>query len=136
MSEKCIFCEIVAGRIPAKIVNETERTVTFLDINPVARGHSLVVAKNHFDDVSETDEEVLKEMIVVAKAMGTRIKSKLGATGYNIFNASGEDAQQSVSHVHFHIVPRYKNDSLNLWFDTENIGTSDHDRLQMQLEEG
>lgn len=136
MSGKCIFCEIVAGRIPAKIVNETERTVTFLDISPVARGHSLIVAKNHFDDVSETDEEVLKEMIVVAKAMGTRIKSKLGATGYNIFNASGEDAQQTVPHVHFHIVPRYKNDPLDLWFNIENIGTSDHDHLQMQLGEG
>lgn len=133
MNEKCVFCDIITGRIPATIINETVHTITFLDINPITRGHSLIVPKVHSFDVSDTIDEILEEMIRVSKEVGIRMKRRLGADGFNILNASGTAAQQSVFHTHFHIVPRYKTDNTNLWFNTDSICIKDHDELKELL---
>lgn len=133
MNEKCIFCEIVLGHIPASIIHETLNTITFLDINPVTRGHLIIIPKEHSKDVSETKDIILEEIIRVSKEIGVRLKERLGADGFNILNANGTEAQQSVFHTHFHIVPRYKNETLDLWFDTKSIGTNDHNELNELL---
>lgn len=112
----CVFCKIAAGEIKAHIVSETESTIAFMDINPASPGHILVIPKQHFESVFDCPDDLLKEIIVESKKIAHLVKEKLKADSVNILNASGKNAQQSTSHLHFHIVPRYKNDNLNLWF--------------------
>ena len=112
----CIFCKIITKQAPAHILRETEDLLCFLDINPVSKGHLLIIPKKHYLDVCETPEDELKRMIIMAKDMGKLVKGRLKADGFNILNACGRAAQQSVFHTHFHVVPRYENDPFSLWF--------------------
>lgn len=114
--DDCVFCKIINKDIPAKIVYEDEEVLVMMDINPATKGHMLVIPKSHHTDVTDTPNETLQKIITVAKQCGILAKEKLRADGFNIVNASGKEAQQSVFHLHFHIVPRYKNDGLDLWF--------------------
>ncbi|HKL23932.1 MAG TPA: HIT domain-containing protein [Candidatus Nanoarchaeia archaeon] len=112
----CVFCKIVNNKIDNFCIHEDDVIKVFLVINPISKGHLLVIPKKHFEDIFEAPEEVLNKIMQICKEMSSLCKKKLGATGVNILNASGKDAQQSIFHLHFHVVPRYKNDSLDLWF--------------------
>src|ERR1700709_2823438 len=85
----CLFCKIVAGEIPATIVDSDERTVAFMDINPGTRGHALVVPRNHTRDLLEIDPEDLAAVAVAAKRLATKAKAALGAEGINLLNSCG-----------------------------------------------
>ncbi len=113
--KECIFCKIINREVPANIVYEDERVLAFLDINPISRGHTLIVPKKHYTDIYDVTEDYLKEMAVIAKKMSVAMKKGLGADGVNILHASGEAAQQSVFHFHIHLVPRYRGDKLDTW---------------------
>lgn len=119
----CIFCKIARKESDALILYEDEFIIAFLDIHPVSKGHLLVVPKEHFENIFEATDEILSKINVACKKMGQLCKDRLGATGVNILNASGKDAQQSVFHIHYHVVPRFKDDNIDLWFpeDTKNI---------------
>ncbi|MFW5852602.1 MAG: HIT family protein [Nanoarchaeota archaeon] len=114
--EDCIFCKIIKGEIPSHQLFEDEIVKVFLDVNPVSKGHLLVIPKEHYVDIFETPEHVLCRINEVCKKMAQLCKSKLGATGVNVVNASGKDAQQSVFHTHYHVVPRFPDDGIDLWF--------------------
>lgn len=114
--EDCSFCKIAKDEMDSFNVYEDEDVKAFLDVNPANKGHLLVIPKEHFENISDIPESVLAKVTNVCKQMDSLCKEKLGATGINILNASGKDAQQSVFHLHFHVVPRYKNDGLDLWF--------------------
>lgn len=86
-----------------------------LDINPVSKGHCLVIPKKHFQDIFEIDKKYLEQIILAAKKISILLRKKLNATGINILQANGKDAQQSVFHFHMHLIPRYKNDSIDTW---------------------
>jgi histidine triad (HIT) family protein len=113
--ENCIFCKIVKGEIPARKVYETEKVLAFLTIEPIAKGHLLVIPKKHFENIFDTEEDYLKDIISVTKKLANKLKKNMNATGVNILHASGKDAQQSVFHFHLHLVPRYKNDKMDAW---------------------
>jgi histidine triad (HIT) family protein len=113
--ENCIFCKIIKGEIPAKKVYEDEKVLAFLDVNPVSRGHTLIIPKKHFENIFDIEEESLKEIINASKKISIFLKEKLNADGVNLLHASGKDAQQSVFHFHLHVVPRYKGDNLDTW---------------------
>jgi histidine triad (HIT) family protein len=115
----CIFCQIVAGEIPAQIVDETERTVAFMDISPGTRGHLLVIPRKHARDLLEIDGEDLAATIAGAQKMARRVKERLGADGVNLLNSCGEAAWQTVFHFHVHVIPRYKDDPLRLPWQPE-----------------
>lgn len=112
----CIFCKIIKKEADSFKLYEDDYVISFLDINPASEGHLLVVPKEHFQDAFSTPDEILGHINIVCKKMGELCKSKLGATGINILNAAGKDAQQSVFHTHFHVVPRFENDGIDLWF--------------------
>ena len=103
----CIFCKIVKGEIPAKILYEDEKTLAFLDISPRSKGHTLIIPKEHYETFEELPEEVAIDLIKTIKKVIKRLKS-LNPDGYNILNNNGPVAGQEVPHVHFHIIPRYK----------------------------
>jgi histidine triad (HIT) family protein len=115
MNENCIFCKIINGEIPANKIYEDEKVLAFLDINPISKGHTLIIPKTHFENIFDIEEEDLKEIINACKKISILLKENLNADGVNILHASGKDAQQSVFHFHLHVVPRYKEDNLDTW---------------------
>ena len=103
--ENCLFCKIVAGEIPSKKVYEDENVYAFHDINPNAPVHVLVIPKTHIASVQEVGEENLSAVAAVLKAIPV-IAEQLGLAenGYRVITNCGEDACQTVKHLHFHIL--------------------------------
>lgn len=114
--DNCVFCKIIKDEIKPLLIYEDKSVMAFLDVNPVSEGHTLIVPKEHYENIFDISIDVIKEVSVVAKSLAEKYKLKLGATGVNLLNASGKDAQQSVFHFHLHLVPRYKDDGMDLWF--------------------
>ena len=110
----CIFCKIVAGELPGTIVDEDERTIAFMDINPATRGHALVIPRKHARDLLEIEPEELQAVAVAAQRLAARAPERLGADGVNLINSCGKAAWQTVFHFHIHVVPRYEGDPLRL----------------------
>jgi len=110
----CIFCKILAGEIPARVVDEDERTVAFMDIAPATRGHALVIPRAHSIDLLSVGEEDLQAVILAARRLAARAKERLGADGVNLINSCGSAAWQTVFHFHVHVIPRYEGDPLRL----------------------
>jgi histidine triad (HIT) family protein len=110
----CLFCKIVAGESPSTRVDEDERTVAFMDINPATRGHLLVIPREHSTDLLEVPAEDLEACARMAKKLAGRAKERLGADGVNLLNSCGRAAWQTVFHFHVHVIPRYANDPLRL----------------------
>ncbi|MFP4136016.1 MAG: HIT family protein [Candidatus Acetothermia bacterium] len=106
----CVFCGIAEGEIDAEIVFENDYAVGFLDANPIADGHAVVVPKEHFERFSDLTEEVATGMFAVVKEVNGAIVSGLGADGANIGINDGEAAGQAIPHVHVHLIPRYRGD--------------------------
>jgi histidine triad (HIT) family protein len=110
----CLFCKIVAGEIPSTRVDEDERTVAFMDINPATRGHLLVIPREHSVDLLEVSEADLDAVMRMAQKLAGRLKERLGADGVNLLNSCGSSAWQTVFHFHVHVIPRYAGDPLRL----------------------
>ena len=110
----CIFCKIVAGELPATIVDEDERTIAFMDISPATRGHALVVPRAHAADLLSVDAEDLQAVALSAQRLARRARERLGADGINLLNSNGTAAWQTVFHFHVHVIPRYEGDPLRL----------------------
>jgi histidine triad (HIT) family protein len=110
----CIFCKILAGELPATIVDEDERTVAFMDIAPATRGHALVVPRTHVADLLSVGADDLHAVMLASQRLARRIKERLGADGVNLVNSCGAAAWQTVFHFHMHVIPRYEGDPLRL----------------------
>jgi histidine triad (HIT) family protein len=110
----CIFCKILAGEIPASIVDEDERTIAFMDIAPATRGHALVIPRAHATDLLSVPAEDLQAVVLAARRLAGLVKEHLGASGVNLLNSCGAAAWQSVFHFHVHVIPRYEGDPLRL----------------------
>ncbi|MEA2167498.1 MAG: histidine triad family protein [Solirubrobacteraceae bacterium] len=110
----CLFCKIVAGEIPAAKVHEDERTVAFMDVNPGARGHLLVVPRAHTANLHEIGAEDLAAVAQSVQTMAGRVLERLGADGVNVIQNNGRAAWQTVFHYHVHVLPRYDGDPIRL----------------------
>ena len=110
----CIFCKILAGELPARIVDEDELTVAFMDIAPATRGHALVVPRAHTADLESVGPRDLQAVALAAQRLAGRMSERLGADGVNLLNACGSAAWQTVFHFHVHVIPRYEGDPLKL----------------------
>ncbi len=109
--ENCIFCKIANGEIPSNTLYEDERYRVILDLGPAAKGHALILPKEHYADLYELPEESCGEVLKIAKKMAVRMKEKLGCTGLNLVQNNGESAGQTVRHFHVHLIPRYDDGS-------------------------
>ena len=114
MEQDCIFCRIVAGEIPAQIIEQDDHTLTFMDIAPATRGHALVIPKRHVTDLWEIEPDQLAAVSAAAKRQAMRARDRLGADGVNLINSCGSAAWQTVFHFHMHVIPRYAEDPLKL----------------------
>ena len=111
--EDCIFCKIIKGEIPTNKIYEDDMTLAFLDISKDTYGHTLVVPKVHATNVLDCPDDVLGAVIKTVKKVSNHYVQNCGFKGVNILNASGEEAQQSVFHLHFHILPRMDKDEMD-----------------------
>jgi histidine triad (HIT) family protein len=111
----CIFCRIAGGEAPAHVVYEDEHTIAFLDINPVSRGHTLVIPKRHYRDLLGMPAEELAAVVAAAQRVAGALIEGLRASGVNLLQATGAAAGQTVFHFHLHLIPRYENDGLHPW---------------------
>ena len=112
MKNDCVFCAIAAGEIPSFKVYEDDLVLAYLDINPFAKGHTLVIPKAHAAGLLDADDVMLAEVIVRVKRVAAHLKETLGCDGFHILQNNGEAAGQTVRHLHFHIVPRWTGDPI------------------------
>jgi histidine triad (HIT) family protein len=113
MSE-CLFCKIVAGEIPSTKTYEDDQFLGFMDINPVTRGHSLLIPKSHHENIHVIPEDLLKDYIVVARKIAGAAVKQLGAKGINLVQSNGRAANQIIDHCHLHLIPRYAPEEIPL----------------------
>jgi histidine triad (HIT) family protein len=112
--ERCVFCEIVAGRLPASFVYTSDDVVAFLDIRPLTQGHLLVIPRQHADRLAALDPELGARMFTVAQHLAVRLRQSGFCAGTNLFLADGVLAGQEVFHVHLHVIPRTQRDGFGL----------------------
>ncbi|KAK2778305.1 hit family protein 1 [Colletotrichum kahawae] len=107
----CIFCKIIKGKLPkhptlrhlrTPALFESDKTLAFLDINPLSRGHALVIPKHHGAKLADIPDEHLSEILPVVK----KLVAASGADDYNVLQNNGRIAHQMVDHVHFHMIPK------------------------------
>ncbi|EIE78022.1 hypothetical protein RO3G_02726 [Rhizopus delemar RA 99-880] len=102
--DDCLFCKIIRGEIPSCKIAETDKSYAFLDINPLSEGHSLVIPKYHAQFFHQVPDDVLADMLPLAKKVAVAIGLEDGQ--YNLLQNNGPMAHQVVPHVHFHIIPK------------------------------
>ena len=112
--ESCIFCRIVAGTARAHPVWDDRETLAFMDLNPLATGHALVIPKPHWEDVFETPATALGAVMGTAKRVAHAIRETIAPPGLGVFQVNGRAAGQTVFHYHVHLIPRYEGISLEL----------------------
>ena len=105
----CIFCKIASKEIPAKILVETDSCLGFLDAFPLAKGHALVIPKNHYEKIQNMPKELNIELFTMVHELIPKIDSLTGSTLVAIHN--GKESGQEIPHVHVHLIPRSKTDS-------------------------
>ena len=110
MSEDCIFCSIVDGEIPARVVYEDDQAIAFLDANPIAPGHTLVIPKAHHERLSDMDDDTASSVFQTLYDLVGAVEAGVDADGANVGFNDGEAAGQEVPHVHGHIIPRFEGD--------------------------
>ena len=111
----CIFCKIIKGEIPSSKVYENDKVFAFLDIGPIAKGHTLVIPKAHSNNIFDIPEEDLCELMKAVKMLSGVVKKATGAGGIVIGMNNEKVAGQEVPHAHIHIIPRKEGDGLKHW---------------------
>lgn len=113
----CLFCKIVEGSVPSRKVFENDSCYAFLDIFPAAKGHTLVIPKQHFTDIHEIDAQSYGAVAAATKEVADLLHKKLGSEGMTIFQMNREAGWQTVFHLHMHVIPRWDNDGLHKPWD-------------------
>ena len=129
----CIFCQVARGESKSWKVYENDTVYAFLDINPATRYHTLIIPKKHYTNIFDISEEELKDVISVVKKLSKLYKEKLGIENIQIISNTGAEAQQTVFHIHFHIVPRKKGDGQDVQWTTHAQWRSEFDGMLKKL---
>ncbi len=103
-----IFCKIINNEIPSYTIYEDEIVKVFLDVNPSHNGHTLIVPKNHYQDLFDIDTEILNHILKVAKQIAINLKERLNYDGLSICENNGYG--QEIKHFHLHLIPKYKDE--------------------------
>ena len=108
--DDCLFCKIVKGEIPSYKIYEDEFNVGFLDIAGDYYGHTIVIPKTHCDNIVAASSVELEHCLKAVKTISSHFISHCGFSGVNVFSNCGKSAEQSINHLHFHIIPRKEGD--------------------------
>jgi len=110
----CIFCKIANNEIPSKKIWESNNLFCILDIEPVSKGHCLIITKKHFETLTDVPDEILSQILVEVKKTMNLLKEKLNVNNFNILQNNGKLAGQEVNHFHTHIIPIFKDDNAHI----------------------
>ncbi|MDO4553958.1 MAG: HIT family protein [Lachnospiraceae bacterium] len=116
--EDCIFCKIAGGEIPSAVIYEDEDFRVILDVAPAAKGHALILPKNHYKDLWELGEKESAAIMALAAKVTKAQKEALHCDGINVLQNNGTAAGQSVFHFHMHLIPRYEEDQVEIPWKT------------------
>ena len=128
----CIFCKIIDGEIPCYKIYEDEKTLAFLDIADDFVGHTLVIPKKHCTNILDADTETIEAVFKAVQKVAKHYTEKCFFDGVNIINANGVCAEQSVFHLHIHIIPRRAGDNFSIFTHRDKQNT-DFEKIQQIL---
>ena len=114
MQSNCIFCKIIAGEIPSATIYEDEDYKVIMDIGPAAKGHAILLTKNHCDDLFSLDDNSAAKGLLVARKVARAIQEVFQCDGMNMVQNNGAAAGQTVDHFHLHLIPRYHGDQVKI----------------------
>ena len=130
-----IFCKLANGDIPTATLYEDDDFRVILDAGPAAKGHALIIPKEHYANLYELSDELAAKVLVLAKKMITKLTDILGCDGYNIVQNNGEAAGQTVFHFHLHMIPRYKDDGVGVTWKVGELKEEDKEELLAKIKE-
>ncbi|MCF2683411.1 HIT family protein [Faecalicatena contorta] len=133
--DNCIFCKLANGDIPTATLYEDEDFRVILDASPAAKGHALIIPKEHYANLYELDDELASKVFVLAKKMITKLTDILGCDGYNIVQNNGEAAGQTVFHFHMHLIPRHKDDGVILGWKMGELTEEDKEDILSKIKQ-
>jgi histidine triad (HIT) family protein len=113
--KRCKFCDIIRGKVHGRIVYRDKDVIAFFVRHHRAKGHTLICPIKHYADMFDMPEKTFRALMGVTHRLARHYRDTMGATGVNILNASGVDAQQSVFHYHLHLLPRFPADGIDAW---------------------
>ncbi|MFB6171246.1 MAG: HIT family protein [Haloarculaceae archaeon] len=108
--QRCIFCQIAAGEAPSRTVYEDERTLAFLDVNPLAPAHTLVIPKDHHERLNDLSDDLAADVYATLQRIVPAAEAAADAPASTVAFNNGREAGQEVPHVHGHVVPRFRDD--------------------------
>ena len=111
----CVICSLISGSIPAWVVHRDARVICFLPKEMEIYGHTVISPIDHYPDIYSGTEESMASLMAAARSLALHYRQQLGASGVNLLHASGVSAQQSVGHMHLHLLPRFDSDEVNAW---------------------
>lgn len=131
--ENCIFCKIANGEIPSRTIYEDEQFRVFLDLSPAAKGHALIVPKEHYANLYELPEDLAADAMRLAKKEMALMTQKLSCDGFQLVQNNGEPAGQTVFHFHLHLIPRYRTDGQKIAWKPGSMSDEELDAVKDQI---
>ncbi|MFB6265713.1 MAG: HIT family protein [Candidatus Nanohaloarchaea archaeon] len=131
---ECPFCRIIDGKLESYTVYEDENALAFLDLNPVSRGHTLVVPKVGVARLDGLDTEETAGLFNAVREVEEKIVEGLKPEGVNLLQSNGEAAGQEIFHLHVHVIPRYREDGVEFSFETGELGEGEARNVLEELE--
>ncbi|WP_075619320.1 HIT family protein [Paenisporosarcina indica] len=128
----CTFCEIISKNLPARIVKETEETLAFLDIDPIQKGHVLVIPKRHVPDLTDMTDVEMNQVMTLCKEVMSSLRTAYNPDSISIIQNNGEC--MAFPHVHFHVVPRFTGDGFVMREPEITVSDEEMDRVARELE--
>ena len=127
MKQDCVFCKIVNKELPCYKIYEDDFVLAFLDVNPVAIGHTLIIPKEHYENIFDIDSEVFQRIAEVSRVIAKKMVDNLDdVCGVNLFQSNGKVAEQVVMHSHLHLIPRRESDSFRINDSMESVKLEDN----------
>ena len=130
-----IFDKILSGDIPSYKVYEDEHVYSFLDINPIAPGHTLVIPKEAKERLHELSDESAAAIGRALPRICRAVMKATGASDYNILQNNGAPAHQSVMHIHFHIIPKFPDQGLGIRWNTGSLASEAAETLVAAMQQ-
>ncbi len=133
--DNCIFCKIVNGDIPSKMLYEDGEFKVILDLGPATKGHALILPKNHYRNLYELPDDMASKVMLLAKKMAFQMTDKLECDGFNLVQNNGEAAGQTVFHFHLHLIPRYNGDGQTLGWKEQELTADELEEIRKIITE-
>ena len=136
MSENCIFCKIINNKVDCYKIYDDDDLIVILDKFPNNIGHSLIIPKNHIENIFELDDGLCEKILKMAKKVACGLKENLKADGINILQNNNEAANQTVNHFHMHVIPRFFGDTVEIKWVNNKFSDDDFNLVLEKIKRG